>query len=113
MALERYYTPKALSEATGLNVSQCRTLIAQSPDRLFVSQNPNSRRPRWAISEKGFHALMEEHRKKALRQQTEAARVEEKAPNRQRKQAVSIPGLTPDGKIMNSRQLKAAGLWNR
>ncbi len=115
MAIERYYTPQALAKATGLAVEQCRSLIKQSPDRICVSRNPGSLRPRWAISEKGFRELTEKHRRKALQQQQDAraaARSEEK-PERKRNIRLNAPmaGMNPDGTIMNSRQLKAAGLW--
>lgn len=114
MAIDRYYTPQALADATGLCISACRTLIAQSPDRLCISRNPDSKKKRWAISEHGFRELVERHRTKACMDQFEREEKKNpKKPERARKKPrpLSIPGLTADGKIMNSRQLKEAGLW--
>lgn len=117
MPIDRYYTPQALADATGLCVSQCRTLIAQSPDRLCISRDPNSKKPRYAISEKGFNLLLaqqRERRQQQLRQKQLAHQAEEALPQRKRGRKPNIcleEGLNPDGTIMNSRQLKAAGLW--
>lgn len=113
MALERFYTPQALARETGLNVSQCRSLIAQSTERICVSRSPDSQKKRWAISESGFNALVEEYRQKAQAERRETDQPDRKADRRRRKAAVNAPGINPDGTIMNSRQLKAAGLWNR
>lgn len=116
MAIDRYYTPRALADATGLGISACRTLIVQSPDRLCISRNPDSKKKRWAISERGFRDLVEKHRDKARMDQYEREKKKNPAKHeRTRKKAVpaAIPGLTPDGKIMTSSQLKAAGLWKR
>lgn len=113
MALERFYTPQALAQETGLNVSQCRSLIAQSTERICVSRNPDSKKPRWAISESGFNALVASHRRKAQAERRETEHPDRKADRHRRKVAVNVPGINPDGTIMNSRQLKAAGLWNR
>lgn len=113
MPIDRYYTPQALADATGLNVSQCRTLIAQSPDKLCISRNPDSRKKRWAISERGFRELVDRHRRSALVDQR--AREEKQQPQKPqrtpKKQNLAELGFTPDGKIPNSRQLKAAGKW--
>lgn len=113
MAIDRFYTPQALSEATGLCVSQCRSLIAQSPLRICVSKNPESKRPRWAISESGFKQLEAEMRAKAQTEQRQKHTQQAKPKKNVRKASPVAHGMNPDGTIMNSRQLKAAGLWNR
>ena len=111
MALDRYYTPRALAEATGLSLSQCHSLIMQSPDRICVSRSLHSKKPRWAISEKGFRELMEKHRREAAAQQMEADQPAQKTTRRKSAKPAILPGVTSDGKLMTSRQLKAAGLW--
>lgn len=108
MAIDRYYTPQALADATGLHISQCRSLIAQSEDSICISRDPNSKKPRYAISEKGFNKLVEtqkNRRKVAMFESQQPA----KKPARQKRTAVA--GLNPDGTIMNRKQLKAAGLY--
>ena len=111
MAIDRYYTPQALADATGLYVSQCRALILQSPDRLLISRNPNTKKPRYAISEKAFKELVEKNRR-----QVQAMELEKQTPPVRREKRKSVPlggspGLTPDGKIMTRKQMKEAGLW--
>ena len=111
--IDRYYTPQALADATGLCVSQCRALILQSPERLLVSRNTNSKKKRWAISEHAFCALVDAHRAKAAEDQRErnAKQRPVKTKSAPRKARNLTPGLNPDGTIMNSRQLKEAGMW--
>lgn len=127
MAIDRYYTPQALADATGLCISQCRNLIAQSDDSICISKNPDSRKKRWAISEKGFHKLVEDQRQQKVadrkrreeKNQLQKAQCIECAENQlrqnqhrtQKKQNPTELGFTPDGKIPNSKQLKAAGKW--
>lgn len=113
MAISRMYTPQALADATGLCLSQCRTLIAQSENKICVSRNPNSQKKRWVIGEQDFQKLLDQLKRKgaaAMRQQQE----QNPEPERRRGRKPQIfleEGLNPDGTIMNSRQLKAAGLW--
>lgn len=110
--MERWYTPQMLAKATGLGVSTCRHLIAQSADKICVSQNPNSERKRYAISESGFAKLVAQTRRQSAAEQAgqmqQSAQDDRKAAKRREK---PIPGFNPDGTIMNSRQLKEAGLW--
>lgn len=110
MAIDRYYTPQALADATGLCVSQCRALIIQSPDRLLISRNPNTKKPRYAISERAFRELLETNRR---REQMKGIEKLPPAKREQRKKVLmgAVPGLTPDGKIMTRKQMKEAGLW--
>lgn len=114
MAIDRYYTPQALADATGLCVSQCRALILQSPERLLVSRNPESKKKRWAISERAFYALVEKHRATDYadtQERLEKQRPPEKKRAAKKRTPDGISRLTPDGKLMNRRQLQEAGLW--
>lgn len=111
MAIDRYYTPQALADATGLYVSQCRALILQSPDKLLVSRNPNTKKPRYAISEKAFKELVEQNRRQVLAMEYEKQTPPAKRERRKRIPLDAPPGLTPDGKIMTRKQMKEAGLW--
>lgn len=111
MAIDRYYTPQALADATGLYVSQCRALILQSPDRLLISRNPNTKKPRYAISEKAFKDLVEKNRRQILAMDLEKQKPTVKRERRKPVPVGAAPGLTADGKIMTRKQMKEAGLW--
>lgn len=113
MKIERFYTPRQLAAATGLAPSQCKALIDKSPDRICISRNPECSKLRWAISESGFLALVEQHRQKALRAQIEQqqkGKADKAPPARKGRKPTARDGLNPDGTIMNSRQLEAAGI---
>lgn len=113
MKIERFYTPRQLAAATGLAASQCRALINNSPDKICISRNPECRKLRWVISESGFLALVEQNRLRALRTQIEQKngnKGDKTKPARRGRKPAAGYGLNPDGTIMNSRQLEAAGI---
>lgn len=108
------YTPKMLAATHGLDNQQWDNIIRhQLPQMglpiITLGRCSESKKPRIAAFGRELNRWDEEQRRKAAEKASKTDAKKTRQPKKT-KSAV-IPGLTPDGKLMNSRQLKEAGLW--
>lgn len=104
------YTPEMLVKTHGLDERQWDNIIRYQLRQLglpilTVGRDANSRKPRVAAFGRELNQWDADRQRRVVEQ---AERAETP---RKRNKVKAVTGLTPDGKLMNSRQLKAAGLW--